>query len=97
MVECAKCKAVCQPAICTTSCPTPLASCEPVCEEPDCEWNCHKPTNCPSPTCDLVCENPICPPSVECCACALGGAQLLAPFPFFTDLEPNKECCSCPQ
>jgi hypothetical protein len=42
-----------------------------------------------------VCENPNCAPKVECCPCAMGGAKVGSPFPFFKETEANKECCSC--
>merc|ERR1712147_309081 len=68
--------------------------CVTVCEEPRCDWKCHKPA-CPKPKCELVCENPNCVPKVECCPCAQGAARVSQPFPFFKEVESNKECCSC--
>jgi hypothetical protein len=94
MFDCPKCVTVCKQPHCVTHCQAPKPECEAVCEEPRCDWKCHKPA-CPKPKCELVCENPNCVPKVECCPCAQGAARVSQPFPFFKEVESNKECCSC--
>ncbi len=94
MFDCPKCVTVCKQPHCVTHCQAPKPECEAVCEEPRCDWKCHKPA-CPKPKCELVCENPNCVPKVECCPCAMGAPRVAQPFPFFKEVESNKQCCGC--
>jgi len=49
---CPKCRSICAPPACTTSCSD---SCHSVCAQPQCTWKCRL-GNCPKPECKLKCD-----------------------------------------
>lgn len=50
--DCPKCRTICAPPACTTSC---SGSCHSVCTQPQCNWKC-KAGNCPKPECKMTCS-----------------------------------------
>jgi len=50
--DCPKCRTLCAPPICTTSC---SGSCHSVCTQPQCTWKCKLPEVCPKPECKMTC------------------------------------------
>lgn len=49
--NCPKCRSLCAPPACTTSCSD---SCHSVCSKPRCRWKCHV-GKCPKPSCKMAC------------------------------------------
>lgn len=49
--HCPKCRSLCAPPACTTSC---SGSCHSVCTQPRCTWKCHV-GKCPKPSCKMKC------------------------------------------
>jgi hypothetical protein len=49
--HCPKCRSLCAPPACTTSC---SGSCHSVCAQPRCTWKCHV-GKCPKPACKMTC------------------------------------------
>jgi len=50
--DCPKCRTVCAPPACTSSC---SGSCHSVCSQPQCSWKC-KTESCPKPDCKMTCS-----------------------------------------
>jgi len=50
--DCPKCRTICAPPACTTSC---SGSCHSVCTQPQCTWKC-KLGDCPKPDCKMTCS-----------------------------------------